>query len=132
MKRKLKIDPLTTETTIACAAVLRPWLLEHAQGRHHAQLKKDIVAGTGYAWRTLCYAKRRLLKYEALPVGTCDDGWFIVTEKDELLEVNAREHSRAMSVLDSMADLRQAFFTYHGIRTQDDEIPKQSELGIRT
>jgi len=107
---------------------LRAYLETQAYGRERAKKKKDVVDALGRGWRYLCQVARALNR-DGIPVGTCDDGWFLVAHQEELLEINRREYSRGMKVLDMLAERRKAFYTYHKIKVERVDL-EQTELPV--
>lgn len=109
MARQYKVNPEVKDD-------LAKLLVEECIGRRNVKVKTWFTERVKACWRTLCDAVRDL--NETIPVGTCKDGWFLIEHLDELIEVEARERARAMSILAMIPKRRKAFFTFWAGRSR--------------
>ena len=102
---------------------LADYLIANAMGHAAAKTKQQVVEamhdrgvlGLGMAYqhaaRALCDARVRLVAAD-IPVGTCNEGWYICQNQGELNAVKAREAARAQAIFRGNADLERAFYTF--------------------
>ena len=107
---------------------VRSYLEREAYGRANVKTRGQVSAATGYHWRLLWLIVRALIT-DGFPIGPCGDGWFVIANRAEFCEVNLREYSRAMSVLEAYGERQRAFYSYHKIRTEHVDLA-QIELPV--
>ncbi len=109
MSRHRKVNPEVKDN-------LAKLLVEECIGRARVKVKPWFTERVKACWRTLCDAVRDI--NETIPVGTCKEGWFVIEHVDELIEVEARERARAMSILAMIPVRRKAFYTFWASRSR--------------
>lgn len=118
---------------------LEDYLVANALGRRNVKTKDEVidalhvrgVFGMGvarvHAVRVLCDARVRLIARD-VPIGPCNDGWFIAVTQEELAEVKNRERARAMAVLDGIKEFERAYYTFAARRLGSGMAGKQEAL----
>ncbi len=108
---------------------LKAYIELWASGYENVKTKAEVSAGTGVHWRTLNTACSHLCA-EGFPIGTDDNGWWLMMKKSEMLDMERREHARAMSILANLRNRREAFYSYHRIDAPVGQIAQQNELTL--
>jgi hypothetical protein len=109
--------------------IIRKILLQHV-GKAHAIKSKDIAVSIGIDEDATHIGTRFLitkLVKEGMPIGACDNGYFLLETQDEVDEYGQKLNNRMLEIYDRIIRMQNNFNNYHNVHNKSSVKPINGE-----